>query len=566
MFQGIFIALVALLTFLTHPNLAGAAEASCTLENTDGLPAQTQRLCQLQCALQKQTGTNFSAVSPSPEACSAARDEIEKQTSHRLWSVMAGCGAGAWGALLENVINLLAPEDFRKFVAECSKDVSCRRNLARQIETYRARGSDGEYRIKDDELDRITARLDFNDLLTRSRHNQGATMDSCQRELGNVTRRLSSEFALAETPEDTAFVQQKRWDQIAAFDADCPRLLKLVHPGQHQNPRAGEALAQAGRQSLQVSRAMGTAIQKWFQDLGIAYECYDGRTRAELLCHAIGGVVLDPLAVGGGGVFAAKALARAGTGALPRIGARFSRLPMTAENIARVEPLALRKAGQTESFVVKFQDESRAIFKPCNARDALSNCRGEVLAYQMDQRLGLNLVPETIERNVVINGETRRGSMQRWAEDVRPGASIRANPKPGEMDKQSFFDYVIRNIDRHQNNYLVAGNGQVVSIDHGVAFRDVSVTNARRGGAFDEAAQNYLKTEDGRKTLQTMRAWNLKETRAWLNQYLNPSQTENTMRRIEFLRRYDPDKPNPGAAPTGAVRERTLKEILRDHD
>lgn len=562
MSQRVFGFLLLILLLFAVPGPAPAGEPSCTLENTEGLAAQTKQLCQLQCALQKQTGTNFSSVSPSAAACESARAEIDQKIAQQLWPSMAGCAAGAWASLTENLINVLAPEDFRRFVSECSKDVGCRRQLARGLETYRARGAAGEYQITDAELDRITPQLDFNDLWLRSRHNQGLTMDACQRELGNITRRLSSTFAATDDPASSRRAQQARFDELAAFDADCPKLLRLTPPGAQS--AAAPDLTRAGRQALQVPRAVGASIQKWFQDLGIAYECYDGKTRGELLCHALGGVLLDPLAVGGGGVFAAKALARAGVSSLPKLGARFSRIPMNPANVTDIASLSARKAGETEAFVVKFQDDSRALFKPCNARDPLVNCRGEVLAYQMDQRLGLNLVPETVESSIPVNGVMKHGSLQRWAEDVRPGLSLRASPRASELEKQSFFDYLIRNIDRHQNNYLVAGNGQVVSIDHGVSFRDVSVSSGRRSGHFDEAAQNYLKSEEGRKTLANLRSWNPKETRAWLGQYLNAAETENTMRRLEFLRRYDPDKPNPSAAPSGTVRERSLQDLFRD--
>ena len=39
-----------------------------------------------------------------------------------------------------------------------------------------------------------------------------------------------------------------------------------------------------------------------------------------------------------------------------------------------------------------------------------------------------------------------------------------------ELDKQSFFDFIIYNEDRYADNWPVKANGDIVSIDHGLSF------------------------------------------------------------------------------------------------
>lgn len=105
-------------------------------------------------------------------------------------------------------------------------------------------------------------------------------------------------------------------------------------------------------------------------------------------------------------------------------------------------------------------------------RDTVSNrdftyAEREAAAYDVDQALGLGVVPPTITRE--IDGKT--GMVQEFIK-----ADYRHNFN--EVDPDSIYgaavlDIVTGNTDRHSGNYLVA-NGKFVTIDQGLTFPDSS--------------------------------------------------------------------------------------------
>ena len=95
----------------------------------------------------------------------------------------------------------------------------------------------------------------------------------------------------------------------------------------------------------------------------------------------------------------------------------------------------------------------------------------EVAAYELDQLLGLRLVPPTVERKV----SGRRGSLQAWAD--RPLARFGQGPPPPDprlaenyLHAQRVFDYLIFNTDRHARNVLFGNDWRPVAIDQSIAF------------------------------------------------------------------------------------------------
>ena len=101
----------------------------------------------------------------------------------------------------------------------------------------------------------------------------------------------------------------------------------------------------------------------------------------------------------------------------------------------------------------------------------------EIAAYRIDKLLDLNMVPATVERR--FRGD--RGSIQIWAE-----AEMTLKNKVEKKIKtpsykvfywnralflQRFFDNLIGNEDRHQNNYLITADWRLILIDHSRSFR-----------------------------------------------------------------------------------------------
>jgi hypothetical protein len=103
----------------------------------------------------------------------------------------------------------------------------------------------------------------------------------------------------------------------------------------------------------------------------------------------------------------------------------------------------------------------------------------EVAAYQVDKLLGLGMVPPTVERS--YNGP---GSLQLWVEnkmtlkkkvdDKIKTPSYKIGLWNRALYLQRFFDNLIANEDRHQNNYLITDDWRIYLIDHSRSFRTSS--------------------------------------------------------------------------------------------
>ena len=89
----------------------------------------------------------------------------------------------------------------------------------------------------------------------------------------------------------------------------------------------------------------------------------------------------------------------------------------------------------------------------------------EVLAYRVDEELGLGIVPHTVYGEY----EGREGSAQTFIENAREGA-YEAHAR--DTAKMGVLDAVIGNQDRHTGNALTKDR-QLVAIDHGLAFGTV---------------------------------------------------------------------------------------------
>jgi len=101
----------------------------------------------------------------------------------------------------------------------------------------------------------------------------------------------------------------------------------------------------------------------------------------------------------------------------------------------------------------------------------------EVAAYRIDKLLDLNMVPPTTERR--FQGD--HGSIQIWADvEMTLKQKMEKNIKMPSykiffwnraLYLQRFFDNLIGNEDRHQNNYLITKDWRLILIDHSRSFR-----------------------------------------------------------------------------------------------
>ncbi len=115
--------------------------------------------------------------------------------------------------------------------------------------------------------------------------------------------------------------------------------------------------------------------------------------------------------------------------------------------------------GSYEKYVLVFSNGMKAIFKPTH------HFYEEVAAYRLDNLLQLGLVPMTLAR--VING--RSGTVQYFVPDMVPGSVAHVGSK--NFRRMIIFDFLIRNRDRHLNNFLFwSDQNRIIAIDHGLAF------------------------------------------------------------------------------------------------
>ena len=97
-------------------------------------------------------------------------------------------------------------------------------------------------------------------------------------------------------------------------------------------------------------------------------------------------------------------------------------------------------------------------------------------AYKLDQLLGLNMIPVTVERRY----KGASGSFTWWVDDILMDEVDRTKKKIEPPDTENWnnqmhcvrvFDQLIFNVDRNLQNLLIDKNWQIWMIDHSRAFR-----------------------------------------------------------------------------------------------
>jgi hypothetical protein len=101
----------------------------------------------------------------------------------------------------------------------------------------------------------------------------------------------------------------------------------------------------------------------------------------------------------------------------------------------------------------------------------------EIAAYLFDKHLGLNMIPPTVEKRFHNN----TGSCQLWVSSkmtMKTKVEEKIKTPPIKvfgwnrgLNLQRFFDNLIGNEDRHQNNYLITEDWRILLIDHSRSFR-----------------------------------------------------------------------------------------------
>ncbi|MBN2246253.1 MAG: hypothetical protein JW755_10460 [Candidatus Aminicenantes bacterium] len=139
----------------------------------------------------------------------------------------------------------------------------------------------------------------------------------------------------------------------------------------------------------------------------------------------------------------------------------------------------------TEPYVLTLEKDGitqKALWKNPEGRMKgwLEGWKWEIAAYRIDQLLGLNMIPPTIEKRFKGN----RGSCQLWV-DTEMSLKDKFEKKiktPAiktffwnrAIYLQRFFDNLIANEDRHQQNIRITEDWRMILIDHSRSFRTTS--------------------------------------------------------------------------------------------
>ena len=121
---------------------------------------------------------------------------------------------------------------------------------------------------------------------------------------------------------------------------------------------------------------------------------------------------------------------------------------------------------RSKTYLFYFNEGLKGSFK-LEGSDSLGDIRSEVAAYNIDCLLGINMTPMTVLRDIRIpDGRVFNGTLMYFVRGCVSALSIQAE----KSDRMHFFDAVIGNLDRHDNNWLIDSNGRVIAIDHDRTF------------------------------------------------------------------------------------------------
>jgi uncharacterized repeat protein (TIGR03843 family) len=119
------------------------------------------------------------------------------------------------------------------------------------------------------------------------------------------------------------------------------------------------------------------------------------------------------------------------------------------------------------------REEALAVYKPRRGEMPLWDfpdgtlCRREVAAYEVAEALGWPTVPPTVLRD----GPEGPGSLQLFVDhDPEEHYFTLRERRVDDFRRIAAFDVVINNADRKGGHCLLAGDGRIFLVDHGVSF------------------------------------------------------------------------------------------------
>lgn len=174
--------------------------------------------------------------------------------------------------------------------------------------------------------------------------------------------------------------------------------------------------------------------------------------------------------------------------------------------------------GVNASLHVALANHSQALWKPSagedtsRLRDELEKGRQghrEAAAYIVDRWMGhYGKVPPTVFRK--LGGRT--GALMWWvhgavsAESSDKASDIISRPKGATYRRMAVLDNVLGNLDRHDGNWMIQPDGEVVPIDHGLCFPRHNANQGEINHDFSEIVRLDKEAEHALRRLQDDRA------------------------------------------------------------
>jgi uncharacterized repeat protein (TIGR03843 family) len=142
---------------------------------------------------------------------------------------------------------------------------------------------------------------------------------------------------------------------------------------------------------------------------------------------------------------------------------------------SELEILGLLPRSSNYTFLARATDDVLVVYKPRDGEAPLWDfpegtlCRREVAAYLVSKAIGWPFVPPTVLRD----GPEGPGSVQLFV-PFDPGEHYftLARTRLEEFRTVAAFDVVVNNADRKAGHCLIAEDGEVVVVDHGVCFHE----------------------------------------------------------------------------------------------
>ncbi|MGW4720507.1 hypothetical protein [Nocardia sp. NPDC004260] len=155
----------------------------------------------------------------------------------------------------------------------------------------------------------------------------------------------------------------------------------------------------------------------------------------------------------------------------------------------------------------------------------------EVAAFRVDEALGFGLVPPT----AMVRGPKGWGSVQQFVPST--GARNPTEYPKLQQQRMAAFDYIIGNTDRHPyGNFRTDLNGNIVAIDHGLAFPETPEFFA---SSLDPFGSRYQGIPFDSEVLDAVRAVDPAHVRVALNDLkLRPSAVDRVIDRLTEVQQH----------------------------